>query len=117
MGPSTFKEIAYKPCLASKVTATSIGGYELSVYCRTRHYARLYSCPLVPTQHIVLHQVYSVVSADAPESLRKACEATITVPAWMHWCVNNDTQEALAVRSYLDILIDRLEPKCSVRLH
>lgn len=115
-GPSTFKELSYAPCLAAKMTATSIGGYDLSVYCRVRHYARVYQRQLAPTKHIILYQVYSVASADAPKSLREACETTIVIPAWMHWCVNNDVQEALAVRAYLDILIDRLEPKCSVRV-
>lgn len=112
-GTSVVREIIHPACLTGKMIATSLGGYELTVYCRVRHYQRNYMRWFVPTRHHILYQVYSVASNDAPESLKKACEANMTIPSSLHWCVNDAVQEAVAVDAYLDMLIDRLEPRMS----
>lgn len=54
------------------------------------------------------YRVFSVVSQDAPDSLKKACELDIDIPALLPHAVSDHGHRQAAVNAYLDILIERL---------
>ncbi len=54
------------------------------------------------------YRVFSVVSDDAPEPLKKACELDIDIPALLPPSVDDHGHRQAAVNAYLDILIERL---------
>lgn len=112
-GASSVVEIIHPTRLEPKMVATSLAGYELSVYCRARHYERTYLRWFARPKYYVVYQVYSIASSDAPRELKSACENCMTIPASMHWSVADEAQEKAAIDSYLDILIGRLQPTMS----
>jgi hypothetical protein len=107
-GASTVVEIFWPARLKPKMTATSVMGYRLEVYCQRKHYARRYTRLFVPTRHHIQFQVYSTVSADAPPALKTACEIVMSISSGTHWSVDSDYQEKLAVDAYLDLLAAHL---------
>lgn len=97
--------------LTGKITGVFIAGYNLTIYCRRKVFVFHYSNWWVYRRKIVHYQVYSVITPDAPEELRKACEIRMSIPARFHWRVGNHVQQKAAVNAYLDILIESLEPQ------
>lgn len=105
-GTSTVREIFAPARLSAKVIATSVRGFQLSVYCQKRHYARTYRRFFVPTRHHVLYRVTGTVSNDAPEALKRACEnTTVHICSCTHWAVDEEFQEQQAMKAYLDLLV------------
>ena len=53
-------------------------------------------------------RVFSVVSHDAPASLKTACELEVDIPAMVPSFVSNELQKETAIQAYLDILIEKI---------
>lgn len=108
-GKSTVTTVASLPCLFGHLTGYSTAGYELRLYCQKQLYRRQYQRWSWFNWYFSAYRVYSVISAEAPALLREACLLDICIPAQMPSFVSDRLQKELAVQTYLDILIDRLE--------
>lgn len=109
-GESTVREVFAPARIQAKVIATSLANYQLSLYCQKHHYARIYDRFFVRTRHHVLYRVTGTVSSDAPDVLKHACENTsLAICSCTHWAVNEDFQERLAVKAYLDMLVSYMQ--------
>lgn len=108
-GASTVYELFAPARLTAKLVATSLMGYELSVFCRKKHYTRIYERFFVPAGHHVIYQITATASNDAPQALKDACELELSISSSTHWTVDEDFQERLAVQAYLDLVIAHLQ--------
>lgn len=107
-GTKTVREVKHPDNALGHLTGYSVAGYSLDVYCQRKHYRRSYDKWFVPNQDHMAYRVFSVVSQDAPDSLKKACELDIDIPALLPHAVSDHGHRQAAVNAYLDILIERL---------
>lgn len=88
----------------------SITGYRVQIFCKKRIYRKRYSRWFIPPTDLVMYDIYSVVSCDAPESLKKACTLEITIPRPRPFFFDESAQRNAAIEWYLDLLIQRVSP-------
>lgn len=112
-GNKQFKEISAPEDqdLVGTLTGYSVTGYQIQIYCNKVRYRKKYSRWYVPPSNIDLYHVYSVVSNDAPASLKAACALEITIPPPHPEFLNTDFQKDAAIEWYLDLLIQRMQPE------
>lgn len=97
--------------LIGTLTGYSVTGWEIKIYCSKIRYQKQYSRWYVPSTSIDLYRVYSVVSQDAPESLKKACNLDITIPPPRDTFFSDEFQKDAAIEWYLDLLTERMSPE------
>jgi hypothetical protein len=107
-GTKTVLEIKSPKNSLGYLLAYAVSGYEISIYCQVKRYHRIYDKWFAPNRYIVVYRVFSVVSNDAPENIRTACELDIDIPEQLHNAVSEQHQKDEAIRAYLDLLINRL---------
>lgn len=105
-GARRFTHINSRFDYLGKLTAFSVLGYELSVYCKRRVYRRSYETWWSWKSHSVVFEVYSIATNDAPPNLIKACLENRTFPKLLPWFVYDDLQARAAVDAYLEQLTE-----------
>lgn len=86
----------------------AIAGYQIRLYCQKKRYMQRYLRWHMPSLTYCTFRVFGRVTADAPEALRRACELDIDLPRMTPYFVSESVQKEMAVRAYLDLLIERL---------
>lgn len=94
--------------LHEHLTGYAIAGYEIRLYCQKKRYIRQYLWLRLPSLHYCTFRVFGRVTADAPEALRRACELDVDLPLLTPHFISESVQKEMAVRAYLDLLIERL---------
>jgi hypothetical protein len=94
--------------LGEQLTGHSVAGYEIRLYCQQKHYVREYLWWIFPRQTYSTFRVFGSVTADAPASLKKACELDIDLPRLRPRFLSEALQVEAAIQAYLDILVARL---------
>lgn len=107
-GSTIVTEISTPKNLVAHLTGYSIFGYEIQIFCQKRHYRRSYDKWYVPNANHVAYSVFSIVSNEAPVTLKKACELDIVIPQLMGENIDEKRQKQAAVDAYLDILAQTL---------
>lgn len=109
-GQRVIKEIHHPHNAMGYLAGYSISGYSIQIFCQRKHYRRYYDNWFIPNQDHIAYHVYSVVSSDAPDVLKQACELDLDIPALLPSAVSDEGQREEAVKAYLDLLIERLGP-------
>ena len=91
------------------LTGYSMYGYEIQIFCKKRHYRRKYDKWFIPNDDHAAYEVFSIVSNDAPDSLKKACKMELVIPRLLAEPVSEARQRQAAVDAYLDILAQTLK--------
>jgi hypothetical protein len=107
-GTKTVREVKHPSNTLGQLVGYSVAGYKLEIYCQRKHYRRSYDKWFIPNKDHMAYRVFSVVSQDAPDSLKKACELDIDIPALLPLAIDDHGHRQAAVNAYLDILIARL---------
>lgn len=107
-GEHRVREVKERNQEPGHLVAKNFAGYEINIYCHRRHLRRVYAKPYVPDKDFILYRVISVVSYDAPEAIRRACELDTELPALLPFFVPEDMQKMAAVSAYLDLVIERI---------
>jgi hypothetical protein len=107
-GQYSIEEIKHPKNVLGSLTGYSVSGYTIEIFCQRRHYRRYYDHWFVPNEDHVAYHVFSTVSSDAPDILKKACELDLDIPALLPSFVPDEGQREEVVRAYLDLLIQRL---------
>jgi hypothetical protein len=106
-GTKTVLEIKNPKNALGHLAAYHVSGFEINIYCQLKHYHRAYDRWYAPNTDIWAYHIFSVVSKDAPESIRQACELDIDLPSQFPSFVDVEHQKDEAIRAYLDLLISR----------
>ncbi len=110
-GTKTVTEIRSPKNALGNLTGYAIAGYQINIYCQRKHYRRSYDKWFIPDQHHITYRVFSVVTNDAPDGLKMACELDVDLPSMLPEYVNDEQQRSAVVQAYLDILVSRLGPQ------
>ena len=113
-GTTTVMEVSTPKNLIAHLTGYSIYGYEIQIFCQKRHYRRNYDKWYVPNANHVAYRVFSMVTNDAPDTLKKACELDIVIPQLLSETIDEKRQRQAAIDAYLDILAQTLVSPKSV---
>jgi hypothetical protein len=89
----------------------STSGYQIQIFCEKKMFQKEYSRWYIRSKNHDIYRVYAVVSPDAPETLRKACELDISFPPLYPEFFSDSFQKDAAVEAYLDSLISVLDPQ------
>lgn len=108
-GEKTVYEVKLPKNALGHLVGFAVSGYEVRIYCQKKQYERKYKNWFVPDKRMVLYRVFSVVTNDAPERLKEACELDIDIPCQLSSFVDDEGQKDAAILAYLDILAHRLE--------
>ena len=81
----------------------------LKVYCIKKQYKSNYNKWYIPVDTYSIYTVYSDISPLATESLKKACELKIDIPAILPEFINSKAHKIAVTHAYLDLIIDRLK--------
>jgi hypothetical protein len=92
----------------TQLTGQSLTGYEITIYCQKRHYHLQYEDWFIPNRNLYMYEVYGLVSNDAPEVLKAACQDHVCIPELLPNVVPEDCQEKEAIQAFLDIVINRM---------
>lgn len=107
-GPKTVKELKHPENALGSLNGFTVRGFEIAIYCHRKVYEVCYARWYVPNRKLVTYHVFSVVSNDAPASLRKACELDVELPALVHrWSFDRHIRHH-QVLAYLDLLESRM---------
>lgn len=107
-GPKTVYEIKRIDNELGSLKGFSLRGYEVAIYCQRKEYHIVYQRWYIPNRTRMTYNVFSVVSADAPISLKKACELDVDLPSLINnWHFDNEIRRA-QVHAYLDLLEKRM---------
>ena len=83
-------------------------GYEVTIHCHRKKYCIKYDRWFIPNRTVMTYNVFSMVSREAPQALRKACELDIDLPELIHrWNFDSETRKE-QVNEYLDLLEKRV---------
>jgi len=107
-GNTTVIEIKTPKNLVGHLTGYSVHGYEIQIFCQKRHYRRSYDSWYIPNVNHIAYRVFSIVTNDAPDRLKKACELDIVIPELMAETIDERRQRQAAIDAYLDILAQSL---------
>lgn len=108
-GRKTVYEVRLPKNALGHLTGFAVYGYEVSIYCQKKQYKRSYENRFIPDKYMSVYHVFSVVSNDAPERLREACELEADIPCQLSSFVDDEGQKQAAVLAYLDLLAHKLE--------
>jgi hypothetical protein len=109
-GHATLQRVHSKPSLEEDLTAYSVSGYEIRIFCKLEHNRRKYDKWFIPTEDVISYRLYGVVSPDAPTALREVCEFDVCVPYQRQRFIwSSSISRSEAIKEYLDVLITRLE--------
>lgn len=104
LGPKTVTEMRQPSDAIGSLKGYAVKGYELTIFCQRRRYVVCYDRWWVPNRTRVLYRVYSVVTHDAPLSLKKACELDVHLPELIsNWNFDNEVRRS-QILAYLDLL-------------
>lgn len=95
--------------LSEQLTAVSVAGFEIRVFCHERVYVRTYLNWRRWRRTYQLYRVFGQLSYDAPQALQTACQMDIELPRLRPWFVSDELQKQAAVAAYLDILIRKIK--------
>jgi hypothetical protein len=110
-GSRSIKETTeYEDPILGTLVGYSVSGYQIQVFCRKKSYRKKYARWFVPPTDLVMYHVYSIISHDAPESLKKACALEITIPRPRPEFLDDEYQKDAAIEWYLDLLIQKMSP-------
>lgn len=107
-GKKTVYEIRLPKNALGHLTGLNVSGYEVRIYCQKKQYKRSYDNRFIPDKYMTVYNVFSVVSSDAPEKLRDACELEADIPCQLSSFIDDDGQKDAAIQAYLDLLAHRL---------
>ena len=97
--------------LVGTLTGYSVTGYQIRIYCSRQRLQKVHARWYIPTTNIDLYHVYSVVSQDAPQSLKDACALEVRIPSPVPEFLSTEFQKDAAIECYLDLLIQRMKPE------
>lgn len=107
-GKKTVYEIKLPKNALGQLVGYAVDGYEIRIYCQKKQYKRQYNSRLIPDKDTVVYRVFSVVSSDAPDLLREACELDVDIPCQLSALVDDEGQKDAAIQAYLDLLAAKL---------
>ncbi len=110
-GKKTVYEVMLPKNALGHLVGYAVSGYEVRIYCQKKQYKRMYDSRLIPDKDTVVYRVFSVVSNDAPEDLREACELDTDIPCQLSPLIDDEGQKEAAVQAYLDLLAARLDTR------
>lgn len=106
-GSSRLVAVRLSPNLSEDLTAYSVSGFQIRIYCKLEHNRREYDRWFIPSEDLISYRVYGVASSDAPQALREVCDYDVVVPYTKRWIFS--TSRSSAIKVYLNVLIKRLE--------
>jgi hypothetical protein len=107
-GPRWVTEIRESDQALGCLKGFTIQGYEIAIYCHRKTYRVQYKHWYIPDRWLFTYKVFSVVTNDAPLSLRKACELDLELPSLVSTRSFNSEIRQAQVMAYLDLLDQRL---------
>lgn len=108
-GTKTVYEIKGPENALGNLQGYSVRGYQITIFCQRKEYVAVYDSKWTPNRKRVLYRVFGVVTNDAPQALKKACELDIHLPSFIS-PLNMDAEVRRAcVHAYLDLLEKKLE--------
>jgi hypothetical protein len=112
-GPRWVTEIQEPDQALGCLKGFTVNGYEIAIYCHRKSYRVRYKHWYIPDRRMFTYNVFSVVSNDAPATLRKACELDVELPALVSVRSFSSEIRQAQVMAYLDLLDQRLssQPK------
>jgi hypothetical protein len=108
-GHTTVHEVKLPKNALGHLVGFAITGYEVRIYCQKKQYKRKYENWFIPDKNMVVYRVFSVVTNDAPERLKEACELDVDIPCQLSTVVDDDGQRDAAILAYLDLLAAKLD--------
>lgn len=108
-GKKTLHEVKLPKNALGHLVGFAVSGYEVRIYCQKKQYKRKYDNWFVPDKNMVVYRVFSVVTNDAPERLKEACELDVDIPCQLSPFVDDEGQKDAAILAYLDLLATRLD--------
>ncbi len=107
-GPRTFRELKHASDALGYLKGHTVKGYQLTIFCQRRRYHTKFDKWYIPDQIETVYRVFSVVTADAPDALKKACELDVNLPELIsNWNFDNEIRRS-QVLAYLDLLEKRM---------
>jgi hypothetical protein len=108
-GPKTVYELERARNCMGGLRGFTVRGYEIVIYCQRKEYQVKYDRWYIPDRIESTYKMFSVVTNDAPEALKRACELEVELPGLIHsW--NFDRKICRAqVHAYLDLLEMRIK--------
>lgn len=107
-GAKTVYEIKSPQNNLGSMQGYSIRGYQLTIFCQRREYQVSYDKWYVPNHKRYTYCVTSLVTNDAPDALKVACELDIDLPAFVSHYNFEQVIFSSVVNAYLDLLEKRL---------
>lgn len=89
----------------------SVRGYEITIFCQRKQYAVKYDKWYIPNVMRTSYRVVGVVTNDAPEALKQACDIYLDLPSFISESNFSHEIRRSVVLAYLDLLEKRLGPK------
>ena len=108
-GRSTLNYIPTQKNLVEDLTAYSIAEYEIRIFCHQERFRRKYDHWYIPSEIMISYRVYGVVTNNAPDNLRDVCEFDVRVGIEHSKFIWDYDSKQIAIKTYLDVLIERLE--------
>lgn len=107
-GRKTVYEVKLPKHALGHLAGFAVAGFEVRIYCQKKQYKRSYDNRFIPDKYMAVYSVFSVVSNDAPERLRQACELVADIPCQLSSFVSDEGQKDAAIQAYLDLLVHKL---------
>lgn len=107
-GTKTVHEIKGPENALGSLKGYTVRGYELTIFIQRKEYVVKYDRWYIPNTKHHTYRVMSLVTNDAPEALKKACELDVDLPGFIHPFNFKDEIRRSVVRAYIDMLILRL---------
>jgi hypothetical protein len=108
-GKKTLHEVKLPKNALGHLVGFAVSGYEVRIYCQKKQYKRKYDNWFVRDKSMVVYRVFSVVTNDAPDRLKEACELDVDIPCQLSPFVDDEGQKDAAILAYLDLLASRLD--------
>lgn len=107
-GPKTVHELKQADDALGNLKGHTVKGYELTIFCQRRRYRVRYAKWYIPNRIETVYRVFSVVTHEAPDALKKACELDAHLPELIsNWNFDNEIRRS-QVLAYLDLLEKRM---------
>jgi hypothetical protein len=107
-GPRTVTETKSAENALGSLQGYSVRGYKITIFCQRKEYLVQYHKRFIPNTRRTTYRVFSAVTNDAPEALKKACELDVDLPNFISaGNFDNEIRRAV-VHAYLDLLDKQL---------
>ena len=105
-GPKILFELPSKKNEIESLMGYSINGYTIKIHCLEKKYICRYRNWYISDKIKTVYHVYTTVSEDAPDILKKYCSVDRHFPRLLGYWMPSATQKEAAIEAYLDLIIN-----------